>query len=211
MGFCLLNNIAMAAEHLVQKEGAKRIAIVDLDLHHGNGTQDIFWKRRDVFYISTHQSPLYPGTGYIDEIGVGEGEGTNANFPLPPNSGDVSFKSIIGELVVPLLDRYQPEIILISYGFDVHWSDPLGQLLLSAKGYGEIIEQLANWADHHCGGKIAMILEGGYSLEAASACTQAVVVHGLLGGEVDDPMGPSPYPEGTAWKATLERARKLWT
>jgi acetoin utilization deacetylase AcuC-like enzyme len=210
MGFCLLNNIAIAAEYLVQKVGVKRIAIIDLDLHHGNGTQDIFWRRGDIFYMSTHQSPLYPGSGFIDEVGVGEGEGTTANFPLPPKSGDEAFKTIVGQLIIPLLDRFQPEIILVSYGFDTHWSDPLGHLLLSASGYGGIIRQLTSWADINCDGKIALFLEGGYSLEAASSCSRAVLITGMLGEQFNDPLGSSPYPEGMIWRSTYERARKIW-
>lgn len=210
MGFCLLNNIAIATEYLVQNEGAKRVSIIDLDLHHGNGTQDIFWARGDVFYMSTHQSPLYPGTGYIDEVGIGEGEGKTANFPLPPNSGDIAFKTIAEQLIMPLLDRFQPEIILVSYGFDSHWSDPLGHLLLSAGAYGEIIRLITDWADTNCDGKVALFLEGGYSLEAASACSRAVIIAGLLGNQFIDPMGDAPYPEGMIWKTNFDRARKIW-
>lgn len=210
MGFCLLNNVAIAAEYLLQKKGAERIAIVDLDLHHGNGTQDIFWKRGDVFYISTHQSPLFPGSGYIDEVGAGDGKGRTANFPLPPNSGDESFKTVLKNLILPLLDRFKPEMILVSYGFDPHWSDPLGHLLLSASRYGDLIRILTDWSDTNCDGKIALFLEGGYNLKAAEACTLAVVVHGLLGESFEDPLGTSPYPEGTTWNSIYERAKRIW-
>lgn len=209
MGFCLLNNIALAAQYLIQNEGAQRLAIVDLDLHHGNGTQDIFWRRGDVFYISTHQSPLYPGTGSLEEIGAGEGQGTTANFPLPPGSGDEAFKEIMSQMILPLLERFRPEMILVSFGFDPHWRDPLGHLLLSASGYYNLIASLVQLADTHCEGKIALFLEGGYDLEAGAACGQAVVA-ALLRQAWNDPLGPSPRPEGHSWINVLRRAHEIW-
>jgi len=124
MGFCLINNIAVTAEFLQQSVGAQKLAIVDLDLHHGNGTQDIFWRRGDVLYISTHQSPHYPGTGLLHETGSGAGAGTTANFPVPPMTGDQGFRTVMSEGILPLLSRYTPDMVLISYGFDTHWLDP---------------------------------------------------------------------------------------
>ena len=209
MGFCLLNNIAIAAEHLIQQKGAQKIAIVDLDLHHGNGTQDIFWERDDVLYISTHQSPLYPGTGQLTEVGSGKGEGYTANFPLPPGTGDVGYRAITEELIIPLIDRFGSEIILVSYGFDPHWRDPLGHLQLSASGYGGLIKMLCKWADMNCGGKIVLFLEGGYDLEAGYACTQSVIA-AMLGIPFVDPLGPSPRPEGGSWQAVARNAHQIW-
>ena len=209
MGFCLLNNIALAAEALVQEHGARRLAIVDLDLHHGNGTQDIFWQRGDVFYLSTHQSPLFPGTGLIDEIGAGEGAGFNANFPLPPGSGDDALLTVLDDLILPLLKRYQPEMILISYGFDPHWSDPLGHLIMSADGISQAVRSLVTQAEASCGGRVAVILEGGYNLEAAAACSLGVAA-ALLGQPFSDPLGPAPYRESQAWKVMVKDARSLW-
>ncbi len=209
MGFCLLNNIAIAAEYLIQLGGAKRLAIVDYDLHHGNGTQEIFWRRGDVFYISTHQSPLYPGSGDLDEIGAGEGEGATANFPLPPGTGDQGFHELLEGCILPLIDRFQPEMILVSFGFDPHWRDLLGHLQLSAKGYGELIAGLVRWADQNCQGRLALFLEGGYDLEAAAACGQAVTA-AMLGVEWHDPLGPSPRPEGSSWQINFRRARQIW-
>ena len=209
MGFCLLNNVALAAEHLIAKSGAHRLAIIDTDLHHGNGTQDIFWERGDIFYISTHQHPLYPGTGSLDEIGAGAGEGMTANFPLPPGSGDLAFDTLFDELILPLLDRFQPEMILVSFGFDPHWRDPLGHLQLSAGGYGNQITKLAKWADRKCQGRISLFLEGGYDLDAAAVCSVAVA-SALLNMEWSDPIGPSPRPEGSSWQIIASRARKIW-
>jgi acetoin utilization deacetylase AcuC-like enzyme len=209
MGFCLLNNVAIAAEWLVRNFGARRVAILDFDLHHGNGTQEIFWQRADVFYLSTHQSPLYPGSGYLDEIGTGEGRGFTANFPLPPGAGNMAFANLMEKIVLPLLNRIQPQMLLISYGFDPHWRDPLGHLQLSARQYGEIIRLLTEWADKHCEGKIALFLEGGYDLEAAKACSLAVVC-ALLGRSFDDPLGEAPREEGRSWMKVVEQAQQLW-
>ncbi len=209
MGFCLLNNVALAAEDLLQNEGAQRLAIVDLDQHHGNGTQDVFYARGDVFYFSTHQFPHYPGTGQVNETGMGEGEGTTANFPLPAYSGDVAFLTIMDEAILPLLDRYAPEMILVSYGFDPHWRDPLGNLLLTAEGYKALIERLCVWADAHGAGRIVLVLEGGYDLDAAAACSQGVVA-ALLAQPWEDPLGKPPRPEREGWRAMLDEALHLW-
>ena len=213
MGFCLLNNVALAAEYLLQQDGAERLAIVDLDLHHGNGTQDIFYRRGDVFYFSIHQAPLYPGTGGIEETGAGDGLGKNANFPLPPFSGDQAYLTVMDTLILPLLDGFSPQMILVSYGFDPHWSDPLGNLRLSAGAYGELIASLTRWADQNCQGRIALFLEGGYNLDAARACTLAVIAS-LLGKPLPELPGkefePSPNPEGTAWKSYVRQARQVW-
>lgn len=208
MGFCLLNNVAIAAESLIVTRQVKKVAIVDLDLHHGNGTQDIFWNREDVFYISTHQTPLYPGTGKVDEIGEGPGEGWTANFPLPPGSGDTAFITIMDEFITPLLDRKKPQIILVSYGFDPHWMDPLGQLLLTADAYGKLIQKLCVWADLNCGGRIALFLEGGYDLMAAKACSQAVT-SAMLKKAWSDPY-PCPYDESNSWQVTRKNAHSIW-
>lgn len=209
MGFCLLNNIALAAEHLVQIREASRLAIVDLDLHHGNGTQEIFWERDDIFYISAHQFPFYPGTGRAYEVGSGAGRGTTANFPLPPGSGDIAFHEIMDDLILPLLNQYKPEMVLVSFGFDTHWRDPLGQLQLSAEGYKNLIKKLIDCADENCDGRIALYLEGGYDLEAASACGQAVV-SALLEESWQDPLGPSPNPESTYWQINKREALEVW-
>jgi len=214
MGFCLLNNIAIAAEDLLSGSMAgypsvQRLAIVDLDLHHGNGTQDIFWLRQEVLYISTHQSPHYPGTGALEDIGAGPGVGSNANFPLPPTTGDEGFHTVMKDLILPLLGRFSPQIILVSVGFDAHWRDPMGNLQLTARGCGELIADLAGWAEAHCAGKIALFLEGGYDFKANAACAQAVVAV-LLKQDWQDPIGPSPYAESHAWQIMLRQARQLW-
>lgn len=209
MGFCLLNNIALAAEDLIQNHGARRLAIVDLDLHHGNGTQEIFYQRSDVFYISTHQSPLYPGSGAVEEVGYGRGEGFTANLPLPPGSGDTAFAAAMDDLILPLLERYRPEAILVSVGFDTHWRDPLGSLRLSAQGDYNLIRSLTQYADRHCAGHIALFLEGGYDLQAGAACAQAYVA-ALLDQPFTDPFDPAPGAESDHWQVWLRRARAIW-
>jgi acetoin utilization deacetylase AcuC-like enzyme len=210
MGFCLLNNVALAAAHLIATPpAAQRLAIIDLDLHHGNGTQDIFWRRGDVLYISTHQSPLYPGTGFLEETGEGPGAGATANFPLPPYTGDQGFRAVMETLILPLLDRYRPQMLLVSVGFDTHWRDPLGSLALSAQGYGELIAQLVRWAEEKSEGKIALFLEGGYDLEAAKACVSSAVA-ALLELPWQDRLGPAPYAENMDWQAVALAAQRLW-
>jgi acetoin utilization deacetylase AcuC-like enzyme len=208
MGFCLLNNIAIAAEYLIQNYGVEKLAIVDLDLHHGNGTQDIFWVRDDVFYLSLHQYPFYPGTGGVEEIGKGAGEGWTANFPLSAGSGDTAYTAIMEELILPLLDQHMPQMLLVSYGFDTHWLDPLGQLMLTANGYGNLIKKLCSWADNHCIGKICLFLEGGYDLNAARACSLAII-NAMLGKSWEDPY-PCPYKESDSWQSLLARAHIIW-
>ncbi len=208
MGFCLMNNISLAAEYLIRTYSLQKLAIIDLDLHHGNGTQDIFWARDDVLYISTHQSPFYPGTGHVDDTGAAAGVGWTANFPLPPGSGDEAFSAVMEEMILPLLDQRKPQMLLVSYGFDPHWMDPLGQLLLTANEYAHLIKQLCSWADANCQGRIALILEGGYDLRAAEACTLGVV-NAMLDLPWVDPY-PCPYPENTAWKLMLKQAHSIW-
>lgn len=214
MGFCLLNNIAIASEWLLKglsspNSRPRKLAIIDLDLHHGNGTQEIFYNRNDVLYISTHQSPFYPGTGDLNERGGGIGQGWTVNLPLPIYTGDQGYRSLVQEIILPLLDRYQPEMLLISYGYDVHWRDPLGSMLLTATGYGQLIADLVGWADRHCDGKIALFLEGGYDLPAGQACSLAATA-ALLGEAIEDPLGPPATSEGTGWMGTLKAAKDLF-
>ena len=208
-GFCLLNNIALAAEILIQEEQVQRLAIIDYDLHHGNGTQDIFWKRGDILYISIHQMPLFPGTGWLNEVGEAAGEGLTANFPLPPGSGDRAYSTVSDEFVIPLLGRFKPQMVLVSFGFDPHWRDPLGSLLLSASQYGRLISSLVLWAEEYCAGKILLVLEGGYDLSAGSACSLAATA-ALFGVVWEDPLGPSPYQEQQGWRSMVTAAKELW-
>lgn len=164
MGFCIFNNIAVAAAWLLDNEGCKRVAIVDWDVHHGNGTQTVFYSEPRVLFISLHQFPHYPGTGAGNERGSGEAEGTNINITMGPGCGDEEYSYAFEEKVIPALDDFQPQIILISAGFDAHRDDPLSSIQLSTEAYGEMAGRLCAASDRHCGGKIVAVLEGGYNL-----------------------------------------------
>jgi acetoin utilization deacetylase AcuC-like enzyme len=195
MGFCLFNNVAVAARYALEEKGLERILIVDFDVHHGNGTQDAFYEESSVLYFSTHQYPHYPGTGHWREIGKGEGQGYTANVPLPGGVGDEGFQRIFDEFLYPLAERYQPQLILVSAGYDSHWDDPLAMMGLSIAGYANLARTLKAMAGDFCGGKIAFTLEGGYHLEVLShSILNALKI--LLGDEdIVDPLGPSPRPE----------------
>jgi acetoin utilization deacetylase AcuC-like enzyme len=193
MGFCLLNNIAIAARH-AQAAGRSRIMIVDFDVHHGNGTQAIFEQDPQVLYISTHQEGIYPGTGFVDEKGLGPGEGSVINIPLPPRAGDTALAEVFRRIVLPAGDRFQPDFILVSAGFDAHWRDPLAELQLSCRGYYELTTLLLSMADRTCR-KIMCVLEGGYDTEALAGSVLAVM-HALAGSPPpQERLGPAPLPE----------------
>ncbi|RLF68363.1 MAG: histone deacetylase [Thermoplasmata archaeon] len=165
-GFCYFNNIALAAKLLQRDRRAGRVAIVDIDVHHGNGTHDIFLKDPSVLYISTHQWGIYPGTGPLTEVGHGEGEGFTVNLPMSSGHGDGTFRMTFEDVVVPILKQFRPEQILVSLGVDAHYMDPLASLSLSSPGYVELLMQLKELADRVCEGRITFMLEGGYHLEA---------------------------------------------
>lgn len=195
MGFCLLNSVAVAAAEARATPGIERIAIVDYDVHHGNGTQDCFYDRGEVLFCSSHAAPLFPGTGMIDEIGAGSGLGTTLNIPLPYRTGDFGIQQIYEQVVIPALRRFQPQLILVSAGFDAHWADPIGPLSLSVAGYAGLTRQLKDLAGELCDGRIVLVLEGGYDLDALGACVVAAL-HVLLGqADPPDPIGPARVPE----------------
>jgi acetoin utilization deacetylase AcuC-like enzyme len=166
MGFCLLNNAAIAARALRVQERVERIAIVDWDVHHGNGTQHAFEEERDVLFASLHQFPFYPGTGGLNERGSGAGEGSTLNLPLPAGCGDAEYASAFESVLLPVLRAFRPEFILVSAGFDAHASDPLASMQLSTRAYAWFTAQLVELARDCCGGRIALSLEGGYDLQA---------------------------------------------
>lgn len=182
MGFCLLNNIAIAAAAALD-QGAERVAIVDWDLHHGNGTQDIFYGDPKVLYTSLHMFPHYPGTGGPNEMGSGAGKGFTVNFPMPPYSGFPEFEAAFAEALLPILEQYNPDLLLVSAGFDAHERDPLGALQLDDQSYASMTGWLRQTADKCCGGKLVCVLEGGYDLQAIAG-SGAEVISGLLD---DDP------------------------
>jgi acetoin utilization deacetylase AcuC-like enzyme len=193
-GFCFFNNIAILAEHLHKKEDYDRILILDCDCHHGNGTQDIFYDKQYVLYISFHQDgrTLYPGTGFQDEVGQGEGEGYTVNVPLPPLTNHEPYLKAVREIAVPIAQQYKPQIILVSNGFDAHHLDPISSLQLTAGTYREVMKTAMQLANDLCGGKLVVTLEGGYSLEALPRCILSVLSQlSEINMEVSDPQ-PSP-------------------
>ncbi len=169
MGFCLFNNVAIAAA-AARAAGAARVAIVDWDVHHGNGTQAAFYADPSVLFISTHQSPLYPGTGLASETGVGAGVGTTINLPLPPGSGDAEYDDAFANVIVPALRAHRPDLILISSGFDAFVDDPLAQMCVTAQGFRRMALAVRGVADEICGGRLVALLEGGYDLKGLGAC-----------------------------------------
>jgi acetoin utilization deacetylase AcuC-like enzyme len=172
MGFCLFNNIAITARHLQAKHGLNKIAIVDWDVHHGNGTQDSFYEDPSVLYISLHQYPFYPGTGAAHETGSGRGAGTTLNCPMPQESDDFAYQTAFTEKILPKLLEFKPEAVLISAGFDAHAKDPLANIRLTADCFGWMTLRLMEIADKFSGGKIISLLEGGYDLDALPICVE---------------------------------------
>ncbi len=175
MGFCIFNNIAIGARYLEKKHKLSRILIVDFDLHHGNGTQHSFYKDSTVLYFSTHQYPYYPGTGWYEEVGEGQGKGYTVNVPLSYGMGDGDYSYIFEELLTPLADCFKPEIVLVSAGFDTYYHDPLGGMKVTEEGFAAMTRVLLNIAHQHCGGKTLFALEGGYDLSGLASSVQAVI------------------------------------
>jgi acetoin utilization deacetylase AcuC-like enzyme len=174
MGFCLFNNLAVAATEALAELGADRVMVVDWDVHHGNGTQDVFYESDRVLFVSIHQSPLYPGTGAPDERGAGAGEGYTVNLPVPPGSGPDEFLALIQHVAVPLLDAYDPDLLLVSAGYDAHRDDPLANCLLDAGAYGDMAASLRDAAARRGIGVVAC-LEGGYAPEALADSVSATL------------------------------------
>ncbi len=165
MGFCLFNNVAIAATHLIKNLGYKRIFIIDVDAHHGNGTQEIFYNSSQVLYVSIHEDPQeFPGTGFIDEVGEDEGIGFNVNIPLPFEAGDKEYLQAFDNIVIPIAGQYDPQFVLISVGYDGYFKDPVAKLNLSISCYNSIFEKILNLASKHCEGKLTALLEGGYNI-----------------------------------------------
>jgi acetoin utilization deacetylase AcuC-like enzyme len=189
MGFCLYNNVAVAAAHAVAELGLRRVLVVDPDVHHGNGTQHAFWRRRDVLYASSHRWPFYPGTGWIDEIGTGAGEGYTVNLPLEGGASDADVLHAWNQVMTPVVDEYRPELILVSAGFDTWQRDPLGGMRMTAEGFRALFGLYASWARRHCPGRLAIALEGGYDPEGVAAGVRAAL---------EAARGGAAMPEGVA-------------
>jgi len=190
MGFCFFNNAAVAAQHVVDHHGVERAAILDWDVHHGNGTQDIFYDRGDVCYLSVHEDGLYPGTGDVDEIGEGDGEGATVNASLPAGSGDADYRHVFEDVFAPVLGRFDPDLLLISAGFDAHRHDPISRMRVSTEGYALLTDQVRSIAEE-AGAGLAFVLEGGYGLDTLSE--GVVTVHETFDGR--SPIEPDEDPD----------------
>jgi acetoin utilization deacetylase AcuC-like enzyme len=195
MGFCLFNNIAIAARSATLDYGLERIAIVDFDVHHGNGTQAILDDDYHVMFVSSHQHPFYPGTGHTTEIGHGGAVGTKINLPLEAGVGNEGIQELYTQIVFPMLRRFQPELILVSAGFDAHWQDPLASIGLTLEGYCWLTQKLVDLAAELCRGRIVFTLEGGYNLKVLAPGVGNVFRILLGETECDDPVGKSPWKE----------------
>ncbi len=198
-GFCIFNNVAIAAEYLLKKFRLERILILDIDAHHGNGTQETFYKTSKVLYISLHQDHRsFPGTGFIDEIGEGKGLGYNVNIPLPFRTSDQIYLKAVKEIVTPIVCQYKPQFILVSAGLDGHYTDPVANLSLSALCYREVYKTIVNLASEICGGRLASVLEGGYSLKFV----------GKIAATATAKMSGAPYIINDKVPVTDKRARR---
>ncbi len=218
MGFCLFNNVAIATRYVLSRFSLDRVAIIDFDIHHGNGTQDAFYDDSKVLYISTHEFPLYPGTGGIEETGIRGAKGATVNIPLSAGSGDDEYLQVFNEIIIPVVKRFGPKLILVSAGYDGHWSDRLSMMELSVVGFAKMVGIIKELADELCGGYLVFTLEGGYSLAALAASVE-VTFDMLLGEkEIDDPLGlpQSRFklqgfgpPDITSLVKSLKRIHKL--
>lgn len=210
MGFCLFNNVAVAAKFALARFNISRVLIVDFDVHHGNGTQDTFYADPKVLYFSVHQYPYYPGTGAMDEIGVGEGEGTTVNFPMAAGWGDEEYLRAFDQVLVPVAKRFRPELILVSAGFDPHWADQLAMMRVSITGFAQMATTLKELAHELCGGRLVFTLEGGYNLRVVAYSIKAIF-DVLLGNlEIEDPMGKPPREsKPSGFEEHIQRIRRI--
>ena len=213
-GFCLFNNIAIGARYGLKHLGMERILILDWDLHHGNGTQHSFYDTDQVLYCSTHQYPHYPGTGSLKEMGAGKGEGYTLNVPLPGGQGDQDFARIITELVAPVARQYRPDCIMVSAGYDIHVSDPLGGMAVTTTGFAGMTRILVDLATELCDGRLVLVLEGGYNLQGLADGVLASL-HEMAGEGGLTPgaftalaLAKRPLPP---LDAALGAAKKYWT
>lgn len=213
MGFCLFNNVAVAARYAIDQYGLERVMIIDYDVHHGNATQEMFYEDPRVLYFSIHQAPFYPGTGLSDERGAGAGLGTTINVPLPATTGYETYEPVFRQVMAPAAERFDPQLLLVSAGFDAHWKDPLGGMYLSTAGFARLTGIIIELAQYLCNGRLVMVQEGGYDLQAMANCV-ATCVNLLLGDDAAvDNLGPAPT---TKWRintdvliAELRRIHKL--
>jgi acetoin utilization deacetylase AcuC-like enzyme len=208
MGFCLFNNIAIAADHAIAECGCKRVLIVDWDVHHGNGTQHAFEDRRDLLVFNTHQQRLFPNTGDLHETGTGEGVGFTVNCPLPPGTSDATYQAIFEYVLTPIADAYKPDLVLVSAGFDAHGDDPLGGMRVTGNGFANLCAIVRGIADRHSRGRLALVLEGGYHLGALVQSVRACVE--VLTGEPAPALDPSSIANSAMVEGLCQFHRRHW-
>lgn len=212
MGFCVFGNVAIAARYAQRVHGLKRVLIIDFDVHHGNGTNDAFYDDPDIFFLSTHQDGSYPGTGKIDQIGNGNGEGATLNLPLPGGSGDMAMRTVFDEVILPCAQRFQPDIILASAGYDGHVLDPLASLQFTTGTYYMLAANIKQLAKDLCGGRCVFFLEGGYNLDSLSYSVadsfRAFLGESSLASEFDNPSILYEEPS-TKIKQAVQRVKFL--
>jgi acetoin utilization deacetylase AcuC-like enzyme len=209
MGFCLYNNVAVAAAH-ARSLGARRVAIVDYDVHHGNGTQHIFENDPDVLYISMHQFPYYPGTGAAGEIGTGAGAGRTVNIPLEVGATDDDYRVVFDQVVLPVLNQFEPDIVLVSAGFDAHERDPLGGVRLTTPAFAAMTAALREVAERCCAGRLVAVTEGGYDLRALGDCLR-VVIEVLAGEAAPDVRWPEASVASSRGRAAVTQTKAALT
>lgn len=209
MGFCLLNNIAIAARHAQSREGIEKVLILDYDVHHGNGTNDIFFADPSVLFISTHQYPFYPGSGALDEIGADQGKGATINIPLSAGHGDSAYRRLFADIIRPAIERFEPDLMLISAGFDAHWVDPLASMQLTLSGYDHLARECMKLAERLCAGRIVFVMEGGYDLTALAHGWRNIA-RALLGqDEISDPYGSPRSPASADIQPLIDELRRI--
>lgn len=213
MGYCVFNNTALAAEFAIRRLGLQRILIIDWDVHHGNGTQHLFEADPRVLFFSIHQSPLFPGTGHVTEVGHGRGEGYTVNVPLPKGCTDADYTMVFERILGPLAESYLPELILVSAGFDAHAEDPMAGMRLSAAGFGEMTRSVMAMAEALCGGRLALILEGGYHPDALTESLTAVLRRLCDADIAPLPLLPTVQPSSAflhLWKRFRSVHQQFW-
>lgn len=210
MGFCLFNNVVIGALHARKQYGLERIMIIDWDFHHGNGTADAFYDSNSVLYFSTHMQASWPGTGWVSQVGSGQGQGYTINVPLVKGTGDPGFYMVFNQLLLPVIRQYKPELIIVSAGFDAHFADPLGGLEVTCEGFARMAETVKKGAEDVCQGRVVLALEGGYNLDVIGHAVSAVVgVFGEYGLKIDDPIPEPPRFVKPTMRIPIDEAIKI--